>query len=184
MTKNKLESVITYLQMMGPPTAPPPPAPLGHIALLHCEKPTVSFYRYLYDTVGAPWLWYERRVMDDDALSEIINDDKVEIFVLYVHGNPAGYFELDLRQMPDMELAYFGLMPEFIGQGLGLFLLRQAIDSAWLHKPKRLWLHTCNQDHPGALPFYQRAGFDVYEQETIVIDDPRTKYADLEWPEA
>ena len=76
--------------------------------------------------------------------------------------------------MPSIELAYFGLMPEFIGKGLGKFFLNAMIDRAWAHKPKRVWLHTCTLDHPQALAVYQRAGFTPYKQEVKIFDDPRT----------
>ncbi|NQU57876.1 MAG: GNAT family N-acetyltransferase [Rhodospirillales bacterium] len=177
----QLECIITYLKMDAPPTRAAQPAPAKSIALLRCQRPSVAFYRFLYDGVGAPWLWYERRVIDDATLADLIIDPKVEIFVLYVEGTPAGYFELNLQEMPKIELAYFGLLPDFIGQGLGSFLLRQAIDQAWSHGPERLWVHTCNFDHPDALAVYQKAGFEPYDQQTTYIDDPRILRPDLNW---
>ncbi|MDJ0950124.1 MAG: GNAT family N-acetyltransferase [Alphaproteobacteria bacterium] len=168
-----LETVITYLEM----TAPPKPVHLapaaGKLAFMLAEHPTVSFYRYLYNTVGEPWLWYERRVMGDPELLAIIDDPQVDIYVLYADGVPAGFAELDRRSPPDIELAYFGLIPEFVGRGLGPFLLRQAIEEAWTHEPDRLWVHTCTLDHPKALAVYQRAGFAPYRQETKTFPDPR-----------
>ena len=111
--------------------------------------------------------------MSDDELKVIINDEKVHIFVLYVDGAPGGYFELDYRNTPTMELAYFGLIPELIGKGYGAYLLNAAIHEAWSNDPSRLWVHTCNLDHPNALRLYQRAGFEVYKQETEIINNPR-----------
>ena len=168
----KVASTITYLQMTEPPSAPPPAPPPGKLALLRAEEPTVSFYRYLYDTIGEEWLWYERRAMDDESLEAVIRHPQVELYVLYVGGVPAGYGELDRRQTPDIEVAYFGLMPEFIGRRLGSYLLRCVVDIAWAHHPKRVWLHTCDLDHPSALAVYQRGGFEPYDQETVIIDDP------------
>lgn len=180
----KIESVITYLEMRERPTAPPPPRPVEKIALLRAEQPTISFYRFLYDTVGDPWLWWERRVMDDETLGAIIRDPDVEIYVLYVGGVPAGFCELDCREAGAVELAYFGLMPEFIGRGLGRFFLRWAIDQAWLREPERVWVHTCTEDHPAALRMYQKEGFVPCGQETVVIDDPRTLPAFRDSPRA
>ncbi len=170
----KLVNTITYLEMRSRPSLPPahPPSNLS-VALMRCHRPTVAFYRFLYDTVGAPWLWWERRVLNDAELAEIVQDDLVEIYVLYVEGQPAGYAELDRRKMPETELAYFGLMPEFIGRRLGPYLLASAIDIAWTQEPTRLWVNTNTLDHPKALPLYQRMGFVPYAQERKVIDDPR-----------
>ena len=169
-----LEIVVTYLEMVKPPTRPTVPAPpVGKIALLRAERPTVSFYRYLYNTVGEPWLWWERRLLSDGELERIIQDPLVEIYVLYVDGVPAGYSELDRRRPEEVELAYFGLIPQFIGRKLGPFLLNWAVDTAWFHKPKRLWVNTNNLDHPKALQIYQKAGFVPYRQETKTIPNPR-----------
>lgn len=173
LPEGQLETVITYLEMRAPPGhAHLSPAAKG-LAFLKAEHPTLSFYRYLYETVGAPWLWYERRGLSDDALAAIITDDAVDISVLYVGGVPAGYVELDRRDPADIELAYLGLIPDFIGRGLGAFLLNQAIESAWTHEPHRLWLHSCTFDHPKALAIYQRTGFVPYRQEIVRFDDPR-----------
>lgn len=170
----KLRMVITSLEMHARPSHGPAHLPAGtKAALLRAENPTVSFYRYLYNTVGEPWLWYERRAFDDATLASIIQDPKVEIYVLYVSGVPAGYGELDRRKDGEIELAYFGLMHEFIGKGLGRYFLTWIVDAAWSHEPKRLWVHSCNFDHPEALRAYQRAGFTPFDQETILIDDPR-----------
>ena len=169
----KLEVVVTYLEMTERPTRPPAPHPPAKVALMRLERPTVSFYRYLYNTVGEPWLWYERRRISDEALRRVIHDPKVEIYVLYLHGSPAGFVELDRRRRGEVEIAYFGLMPEFLGRGFGRYLLDWAVDEAWTKEPKRLWLHSCNLDHPRAITNYQRSGFVPFKQETKLIDDPR-----------
>lgn len=168
-----IETVITYLEMRDRPSHPTPPAPARKTALLRAEDPPVPYYRYLYDAVGGPWLWWERKALADDDLAAIIQDPKVEIYVLYVGGVPAGFGELDCRAEGEVELAYFGLTADFIGQGLGRYLLHWIIEQAWSHEPERVWVHTCNLDHPAALGAYQKAGFEVYDQRTEVITDPR-----------
>ncbi len=172
----KIKTVITYLEMTAPPTSAHPPTPAAKVALMRAEVPTQPFYRFLYDNVGGPWLWWERRVLDDADLSAIIFNPKVEIYVLYVGGVPAGFAELDTRQAPkEIELAYFGLMEDYVGRGFGGFFLRWAIDQAWNRDPapRRLWVNTCTLDHPNALAVYQRQGFSPYRRETKSIDDER-----------
>ena len=169
-----IDDVITYLEMRERPGRPPVPAPSGKLALMRAEDCTVSFYRYLYETIGTPWLWYERRLLDDAALAAEIGKPTTEIFVLYVGGVPAGYFELDAAAPRDTELRYFGLVPEFIGRRLGPFLLRAAIEQAWSRPIERLWVHTRSFDHPKALGHYQRAGFVVYARRDLRFEDPRT----------
>jgi GNAT superfamily N-acetyltransferase len=169
----QIETVITFLEMTSAPLSVPPRQPKGPIAIMRADPPTISFYRYLYNTIGADYMWWERRVMSDDALSAVIQDDNVDVYVLYVGGTPAGYYELlSIPENNDMEIAYFGIMPEFVGGGYGAYLLRVAIDEAWQRGPDRVIVNTCTLDHPTALPNYQRAGFEPYSQETRMIDDP------------
>jgi ribosomal protein S18 acetylase RimI-like enzyme len=169
-----VDDAITYLEMRERPKLPRLPAPAGiKLALLRAEAPTVSFYRYLYETVGTPWLWYERRLMDDAVLAKQIQKPTTEIFVLYVGGVPAGYFELDAAQPDETELCYFGLIPEFIGRGFGPFMLQAAVDRAWERPIGRRWVHTRTFDHPKALGHYQRAGFVVYARRELRFEDPR-----------
>ena len=171
----EIDDVITYLEMHARPVLPRIPAPLTRLALMRAENCSVSFYRYLYETVGTPWLWYERRLLDDEALAAQIAKDTTEIFVLYVGGVPAGYFELDTADPRETELAYFGLIPQFIGRKLGPFLLQAAIDRTWTRPIDRLWVHTRTFDHPRALGYYQQAGFTVYARRPLRFEDPRLR---------
>ncbi len=170
----KLAVTITYLEMLERPGLAHIHPPIGSAtALIRAHRPTISFYRYLYNTVGEPWIWYERRAMSDEALAAILHDDAVELYVLYVEGVPAGFVEIDRRDRPDVDLALFGLIPDFIGRGLGQYLLASAIDLAWTDDTERLTVNTCTLDHHSALPLYQRFGFVPYERKEIEIDDPR-----------
>jgi GNAT superfamily N-acetyltransferase len=170
---NRIPVVITYMEMTAPPSRPPPAVPAGKLALLRVDNPPIAYYRYLYDGIGEPWFWTDRRRLDDAALAAIIQDPKVELYVLHVGGVPAGLAELDRRPAPDIGLAYFGLMPDFTGRGIGPYLLRWALDTAWQYGPRRIIVDSCTLDHPAALAMYQRAGFVPYKQEHKVMDDPR-----------
>ncbi len=170
----KLETVITYLEMRERPALKPVvPATKAPLALLHVKHPSVAFYRFLYNGVGRDWIWWVRRSLSDAALAAEIQDPQVEIYVLYCDGQPAGYAELDRRVAGEVELAYFGIMPDFIGKRFGPYLLTQALELAWQSDPSRVLVNTCTLDHPKALPLYQRFGFVPYRQETVIIDDPR-----------
>jgi GNAT superfamily N-acetyltransferase len=168
-----LDDVITYLEMLKRPEGRRVPAPFDKLALMRAQNCTVSFYRYMYDTVGRPWLWFERRLIDDTALAALLAKPTVEVFILYVHGVPAGFFELDAALPRETKLCYFGLIPDFIGRRLGPYLLQAAIDQAWSRPIRRFWLHTSTFDHPKALSVYQRAGFVVYDRRRASFHDPR-----------
>ena len=173
-TNAMIDVVITYLEMTEAPTRPTVPMPSGlKLALFRAEAPNVAFYRFLYDQVGDPWFWYERKHWPDEKLAAVLADPKVELYVPYVAGAPGGYVEIDRRPAPDVNFAYFGLMPGYIGRGLGWYLLNWAIDAAWASGPRRITVDTCTLDHPKALQTYQRAGFKPYRQEHRQILDPR-----------
>ncbi|MBY0528208.1 MAG: GNAT family N-acetyltransferase [Gemmataceae bacterium] len=158
-----------YVEMLAPcPRSVP--SPRDGLAVVRAVRPTVAFYRFFYDVVGEHWNWSSRKKMADAEIAAIIHDPKVEMHVLYVEGVPAGFAELDRRTEGEIELVQFGLLPDFIGQGLGKYFLQWTIDKAWSYQPNRLWLHTCTLDHPAALPSYLKAGFVLYMQETSQRD--------------
>ena len=158
---------VTYLEMTSPDRLSPCPGLMEPSAIIRAERPTVSFYRYLYDTVGADWNWHMRRRLSDEELVTIVRHDRVEVFVLYARGVPAGYVELDRRIEGEVEIAYLGLVPEYIGRGFGAYLLHWGLGRAWSYGPRRVWLHTCDLDHPAALGVYRRAGLVAYRREVV-----------------
>jgi GNAT superfamily N-acetyltransferase len=162
----ELVEVTVYYLEMHTPSYSSIPAPRDGLTVLHVQSPTVPYYRSLYNAVGKDFYWLSRRKMPDEALAAIIGDPLNELHVLHVDGTPAGFAELDRRQPNEIELVQFGLMPKFIGQGLGKWFLQWTIDKAWSYQPKRFWLHTCTLDHPVALPNYLKAGFVLFKQET------------------
>ena len=169
----RIDTVVTFLEMTRPPDGAPPEAPIEGVTIDLEKAPSVEFYRHLYDAVSAPWLWYERRLLDDAALAAILGDPGVEVYVLRADGAVAGYSELDLRTPPDIDIAYFGLVPEFIGRRLGPYFLGWTVARAWTRRPERLLVNTCTLDHPKALALYESFGFRGYKIATRSFDDPR-----------
>jgi GNAT superfamily N-acetyltransferase len=175
--REMVEVTVTSLQMFADPGAEIAAAPEG-VRLVRAAPPGVRFYRFLYDAVGAPWHWYERKLWDDAKLAATVDDPQVEVHVLWRHGAPAGYVELDRRVLGVCEVAYFGLFPEAIGGGLGTWFLRWAVREAWKDPAlKRLWVHTCTLDHASALGVYQKCGFEKFRaskhrQYIVIPPDP------------
>lgn len=81
--------------------------------------------------------------------------------------------ELDFRQDDECELTFFGLSRALIGGPAGRWLMNRAIERAWSRPIKRFWFHTCTLDHPSALDFYKRSGFQPFRFEVEVLEDPR-----------
>jgi GNAT superfamily N-acetyltransferase len=169
----RIPVVITYLEMTQKPGHEALPLPAAKVAFLRAERMPVPMYRFFYSAVGAPWFWWERCRMNDAEIVAIVHDPKVELYVFHVDGCPAGYAEIDRRQEGAVNLNHLGLLPDFIGRGLGQYLLRQTVETAWLTGPDRITVDTCTLDHPAALRTYQRVGFEPYAQKRIEINDPR-----------
>ncbi len=150
---------VTYLELTDPERLRPSEWRDPRAAVVPC-RPTVGFYRYLLATVGGPWGWTSRVGWDDERLAHVLADPAVRVFVLLYDGCPAGFFEL-CRGPSETEVVYFGLAPEFIGRGLGGPLLTAAVREAFVDRPARVWLHTCADDAPAALPNYLARGFVV-----------------------
>lgn len=159
-----VQTLVTRLDMKRRPAGTGQPPPPG-AQVVEARQITAAFYRFLYDTVGGPWCWTGRRLIDDVELLRRVHAPGVEVDVLWVEGVPAGFVELDGGyKSGEIYLAYFGLMPEFIGRGLGGWFLDWGVQRAWDLGPRRLRVQTCDLDHPAALPNYLRAGFVRYDE--------------------
>ena len=128
------------------------------------------FNRDLYVRVGEQWDWIDKRPWTDDQWKEYATAPELRTYAGYYDDALAGYYELRRDAQGGVEIAYFGLLPEWIGRGLGGALLTRAIEAGWCMEPTptRVWVHTCNRDHPQALANYQARGLVVYKIEEEV----------------
>jgi GNAT superfamily N-acetyltransferase len=163
--------IVTFLRMDRAPRQSAPGLP-SEVQVVRARAPSVGFYRYLYNTVGADYVWWLRRTMPDRDLAGLLSDPGVSIYTLYCDGEPGGFFELDARNWPDINLGYFGLMPHLVGRGVGHAFLRAAVDEVWRRGARGMTVNTCNADHPRALPTYLRAGFHIIRQVREVWNVP------------
>jgi GNAT superfamily N-acetyltransferase len=169
MSERQLKASRIYLEMRDPADllqAHVPGASCRVERILECPP---SFWRFLYTEVGRGHQWIDRLPWSPDDIRAYLADPAVSLWLMSVHGAPAGYFEL--RGTPDgaTEIAYFGLLKDFHGRGLGGHLLTQAVQRAWEAGASRVWVHTSTLDHPAALPNYLKRGFTVYKTETYVV---------------
>jgi GNAT superfamily N-acetyltransferase len=142
------------------------------LTLVRAEIPLPELNRFLYAAVGARWWWYTRLSWDHARWLAYLDRPDLETWVAYVSGTPAGYFELERQDAGSVEIAYFGLLPAFIGQGIGAPLLTAAISRAWDMGAARVWVHTCDLDHPAALPNYLARGLRVFRVQEQVEELP------------
>ncbi len=138
--------------------------PCNGLTIMPVKKPTIDFYRFLYNTVGRNFSWFDRKLMNDSELKSIIHSENTYIFVLYKDGNPAGFAEFNYTSK-EIELVYFGIMEEFHGMKLSNYFLSITINQMREYDHTRIWLHTCELDHPAAVYIYEKAGFVKFKEE-------------------
>ena len=162
---------ITHLEMRSPEALRPSARVPRDLLLLRVGLPAPELGRFLYTAVGGDWYWRERLSWAWSRWHSWLSRPEVETWVAYQSGSPAGYFELESHAEGSVQITYFGLLPGFIGKGLGGYLLTQAIDRAWRVMPgvSRVWVHTCTLDHPGALANYLARGFEVFREEEHAV---------------
>ena len=124
------EVTTTYLEMKSPDQLKAKPAPEG-LSIVECEIKQFQYNRFLYLLVGEAWQWFDKASWTDAQWRDFAENENLRTWVAYFKGAPAGYYELQQQKGGDVEIAYFGLAPKFIGMGFGGYLLTRAIRSAW-----------------------------------------------------
>ena len=139
-----------------------------------------AFNARMYREVGGDWNWIDRLEWSDGRWAAYTSDPCVSSLKATLDGETVGFAEL--RMSPgdpavdslesgsdhgvDVELVYFGLLPQFAGLGLGGWFLSEVCRIAWnVPGVSRVWLHTCDDDSPAAIPNYVARGFAEYARE-------------------
>ncbi len=154
-----------YLEMLSPDDLNGKP-PVQNLRIVERKSRDFEFNKRLYALVGQQWQWLDKLSWSEEQWKAYAEAPGLLTHVAYFEGALAGYYELQEHAGGDVEITYFGLLPDFIGRGLGGYLLTSAIQFAWGTGASRVWVHTCSLDHPGALANYQARGMRLYKTET------------------
>jgi GNAT superfamily N-acetyltransferase len=175
--------ITTYhLEMLDPADLRPKRLARPDLEVTRAEVPCPELSRFLYSAVGGDWFWIGRLGWNYQQWLDHLDRPEVQTWVAYVAGTPAGYVELQAQPNGNVELSYFGLMRQFLGQGIGGHLLTVAVEQAWAMGAARVWVHTCTHDHPAALANYLARGFQLFRQE--VADKELPAESPGPWPGA
>lgn len=164
----KVDVTTWYLEMLQPGQLRPKLSARGDLVVQLAAIPCPEFSRFLYTSVGGNWHWRDRLPWRYQQWQSFVNRPEIKTWVAYVNGTPAGFIELESQPENAVEITYFGLLPQFIGQGIGGHLLTVGVQQAWEMGPHRVWLHTCSLDGPYALKNYESRGFVLYDTQTAV----------------
>jgi GNAT superfamily N-acetyltransferase len=156
----------SHLVMTDPTQLRPARTPDDPCLIVQVERPTPEFSRFFYTAVGGHWYWTMRLPWTYAQWEAFVRQPGYELWYGVHKGAPIGYFEL-LRHADDsIEIASFGLLLHYLGQGFGGQLLTAAIERAWSLRPACVTVHTCTLDGPHALANYQARGLQLAWQES------------------
>ncbi|MDC0054648.1 GNAT family N-acetyltransferase [Candidatus Pelagibacter sp.] len=124
--------------------------------------------KFFYKQIGKKHKWLDRLVWSDKTWNDYLNTNGVNTYILKEKDDLIGYFEqIFSKENLDCEIAYFGILEEYIGKNLGGYLLSEAIKKSFEIGAKRVWVHTCSLDHKHALNNYISRGMKVFQTEII-----------------
>jgi GNAT superfamily N-acetyltransferase len=135
--------------------------------------------KFLHTLVGHNYRWGGRSDWGEEEWIAYASREELHTWVAYFYGTPAGYCEMEKAPEGDVEIVCFGLLPAFIGQGLGGHLLTVSVEHAWASGATRVWLHTCTHDHRHALQNYLARGFRLYKTEIGPANAPIPSFWEL-----
>jgi GNAT superfamily N-acetyltransferase len=167
----KIQVTRTYLEMRQPSDLNAAKLNDPLIKIEHQQNCSVDLFRLLYVEVGKNYHWIDRLPWTDEDIRAYLAQPEISLWLMMYDKEKAGYFELRKCEDGSTELAYFGLLPQFIGRGLGKHLLSCAVEQAWADGANRVWLHTCTLDDPAAMPNYLKRGFQPFKTEQYEIQD-------------
>jgi GNAT superfamily N-acetyltransferase len=166
----KMANAVTWMELTDL-SRPVEPAPDGYV-LRRLGREDATLHRKLYRDIGEPWLWSGLLMKSKGEMEAYLADPKVLSFAAFDGGKAIAMLDLEVSH-EGIEIVYFGLAPAYTGKGAGGWLMAETIRITREAGQSRLWLHTCNFDHPRAISFYQKQGFAIYAQGFEIMDDPR-----------
>ena len=135
------------------------------------DPPDFQLNKFLYKQIGKKYRWIDRLVWEDNKWIKFVESPDVRTFILKDNNNMAGYYETIHDSVKNhSEIAYFGILQEYIGKKCGGFLLSEAILKLFDEGVERIWLHTCSLDHKNALKNYLSRGMKIFKSESIKLE--------------
>ena len=129
------------------------------------DPPDFQLNKFFYKQIGKRHQWVDRLIWQDKDWLKYISNENLRTYIFKMENDLVGYFELIFNNY-DCEIAYFGILEEFIGKGYGGFLLSEALKIGF-KRANRIWVHTCSLDHPNAIENYKSRGMKIFKTEIL-----------------
>ena len=144
--------------------------PNENVILEKVDPPDFQLNKFFYKEIGKKHHWVDRLTWNDKEWIKYTTNNNTKTYVLKKENDLVGFFELIFHSdKNETEIAYLGILEEYLNKKLGSYLLSNAITKSFLNKPKRVWVHTCSLDHKNALNNYLSRGMKIFKKETISI---------------
>ena len=135
------------------------------------NPPDFQINKFFYKQIGKSYRWIDRLVWEDAKWMSYTNNPNLETYILRENEDLIGFFELLFHpEASKCEVAYFGILDQYIGMNYGKYLLTEALSLGFRKNTKKVWLHTCSLDHKHALKNYLGRGMKIFKSETINLD--------------
>lgn len=126
---------------------------------------------------------YLEEAFNVGKLSRELNDANSEFYFLYYNEKLAGYLKLneapsqtDINDKASLEIERIYVSSKFQGEGLGRYLIEQAINIATERNKQYAWLGVWEKNDK-AIRFYKKNGFYVIGTHSFFMgDDEQTDY--------
>ena len=142
--------------------------PFNNLYLEKVNPPDFQLNKFFYKEIGKKHSWTDRLVWSDKTWIDYLENSGVNTYILKQNNELIGFFEQIFdKDKLDCEIAYFGILEEYIGKKLGGYLLSEAIKISFNIGSKRIWVHTCSLDHKNALKNYLSRGMKIFKSEIL-----------------
>ena len=121
---------------------------------------------FFYKQIGKKHQWTDRLVWREKDWIKYVSNENLKTYILKENEDLVGYVEL-IFDKDECEIAYLGILEEYIGKNLGGYLLSEAIKIGFEIKMKRIWVHTCSLDHQNAILNYKARGMKIFKNEVL-----------------
>ena len=138
--------------------------PIGNFNIKEDKKKDFQLNKFFYKQIGKNHHWIDRLSWSENHWIEYVSNANLYTYILKKDDEMLGFFELlHHKDKSEIEIAYLGLLEEYIGNKFGGYILSEAIKKSFKHEGvARVWVHTCSLDHKNALKNYLSRGMKIF----------------------
>ena len=160
-----MEKVIrNYLQIKSIDQLKDIKKPIGNFYITEDKKKDFQLNKFFYKQIGKNHHWIDRLSWSKKHWIYYVSNPNLYTYILKKDDEMLGFFELlHHKDKNEIEIAYLGLLEEYIGNKFGGYILSEAIKKSFKHEGvARVWVHTCSLDHKNALKNYLSRGMKIF----------------------